>query len=73
MVVKFLVDVSNFMWGTWMTVFLLGIGIFLSIRFRFMYNFRKIGFHFKNTYGKMFQSSEGTGTVSGFAAACAER
>lgn len=56
-----------------MTVFLLGIGIFLSIRFRFMYNFRKIGFHFKNTYGKMFQSSEGTGTVSGFAAACAER
>lgn len=70
MVVKFLVDISNFMWGTWMTVFLLGTGIFLSIRFRFMYNFRKIGFHFKNTYGKMFKSGEGTGTVSGFAAAC---
>lgn len=70
MVVKFLVDISNFMWGTWMTVFLLGTGIFLSIRFRFIYNFRKIGFHFRNTYGKMFKAGEGTGTVSGFAAAC---
>ena len=38
--------------------------------FGFRYNFRKIGFNFRNTFGKMFQKGEGTGTVSGFAAAC---
>ena len=28
------------------------------------------GFNFRNTFGKMFKKGEGTGTVSGFAAAC---
>lgn len=67
---SWLQSAANVMWGTWMTVLILGTGIFLSIRFRFYYNFRKIPFHFKNTYGKMFKKGEGTGTVSGFAAAC---
>lgn len=67
---SWLQSAANAMWGTWMTVLILGTGIFLSIRFRFYYNFRKIPFHFKNTYGKMFKKGEGTGTVSGFAAAC---
>lgn len=58
------------MWGTWMTVLILGLGIFLSIRFRFMYNLRRIPYHFRQTYGKMFKKGEGAGTVSGFAAAC---
>lgn len=66
----FLTSIADFMWGTWMTVLLLGMGIYLSIRFKFMYNFRRIGFHFKNTYGKMLKKGEGTGSVSGFAAAC---
>ena len=67
---QFLTAVSDFMWGTWMTILLVGTGLYLSIRFGFRYNFRNIGFHFKNTFGKMFQKGEGTGTVSGFAAAC---
>lgn len=67
---QFLTAVSDFMWGTWMTILLVGTALYLSIRFGFRYNFRNIGFHFKNTFGKMFQKGEGTGTVSGFAAAC---
>ena len=70
MILNFLTAVSDFMWGTWMTVLLVGTGLYLSIRFGFRYNFRNIGFHFKNTFGKMFSGGEGTGTVSGFAAAC---
>ena len=70
MLLQFLTAVSDFMWGTWMTILLVGTGLYLSIRFGFRYNFRNIGFHFRNTFGKMFQKGEGTGTVSGFAAAC---
>lgn len=53
-----------------MTVILVGMGLYLSFRFHFYYNFRHWGFHFRNTFGKMFQKGEGHGTVSGFAAAC---
>lgn len=50
-----LIAVADFLWGTPMTVVLVGTGLYLSIRFRFYYNFRKIGFNWKNTYGRMFQ------------------
>ena len=61
--------ISNFMWGPPMTIALVGTGIYLSIKFKFSY-ITRIGFHFKNTFGKMFKGGEGEGTVSGFAAAC---
>ncbi|WP_298020126.1 sodium:alanine symporter family protein [uncultured Dysosmobacter sp.] len=64
-----LTAVADFMWGTPMTVALVGTGLFLSIMFKFRY-ITKMGFHFKNTFGKMFTKGEGEGTVSGFAAAC---
>ena len=71
MFLSILTSISDFLWGTWMTVVLVGTGLFLSIRFGFRYNFREIPFNFRNTFGKMFtKSDEGTGTVSGFAAAC---
>lgn len=62
-------QIDDFMWGTWMTILLLGVGIILSIRFAFRYQ-RKIVFNFKNTYGKIGAKGEGEGTVSGFRAAC---
>lgn len=61
--------VSDFLWGTPMTVALVGTGLYLSIKFKFSY-ITKFRFHFKNTFGKMFSKAEGEGTVSGFAAAC---
>lgn len=54
-----------------MIVVLVSMGLYLSIRFHFYYNFRHIGFHFCNTFGKMFQRhGSGQESVSGFAAAC---
>lgn len=68
-ILKVLWAISDFLWGTPMTVALVGTGIYLTIKFRFAY-ITKVKFHFKNTFGKMFKSGEGEGTVSGFAAAC---
>lgn len=65
----FLTWFAGVLWGIPMIVLLVGTGIYLSIRFKFYYQ-RKIVFHFKNTYAKMFHKGEGEGTVSGFAAAC---
>ena len=61
--------VSDFLWGTPMTIALVGTGIYLSIKFKFGY-ITKMKFHYQNTFGKMFKKGEGEGTVSGFAAAC---
>jgi len=61
--------IDDFMWGTWMTVLILAVGIVLSVRFAFRYQ-RKIGFNFRNTYGKIGAKDEGEGTISGFRAAC---
>ena len=68
-ITDFLYMVDDLLWGTPMIVIVLGTGIFLSIRFGFRYQ-RKIGFNFKNTFGKIGAEGEGEGTVSGFRAAC---
>ncbi len=60
---------SDFLWGTPMTVVVGGTGLYLTIKFRFYY-MKKIKFHFKNTFAKMFKGGDGEGSVSGFAAAC---
>ena len=70
MILTILTSISDALWGTPMVVILVGTGLYLSIRFGFRYNFRCLGFHFRNTFGRMFQKGEGRGTVSGFAAAC---
>ena len=70
MLLQIITAISDFLWGTPMTVALVGTGLYLGIRFGFRYNFRKVRFNFRNTFGKMFRKGEGAGTVSGFAAAC---
>lgn len=68
-ILNILWSISDFLWGTPMTIALVGTGIYLTINFKFAY-LTKIKFHFKNTFGKMFKKGEGEGSVSGFAAAC---
>ena len=46
--------ISDFLWGTPMTIALIGTGLYLSIKFKFRY-ITKIKFHFQNTFGKMFK------------------
>ncbi len=70
MILDTLTAISDALWGTPMTVLLVGTGLYLSIRFGFRYNFRCMKFNYQNTFGKMFKSGDGNGTVSGFAAAC---
>ncbi len=65
----FLEWLDGVLWGAPMTVLVFVTGVLLSIRFGFRYQ-RKIGFNFKNTFGKMFSGGSGVGTVSGFKAAC---
>ena len=63
--------IDDAVWGTPMTVILIGTGILLSARFGFRYQ-RKVGFNARYTYGKILEkeSGEGEGTISGFRAAC---
>ncbi len=68
-ILNFMYALSDFLWGTPMTIALVGTGIYLTYKFKFYYII-KAKFHFKNTFGKMFKGGEGEGTVSGFAAAC---
>ena len=48
-ITDFLYMIDDFMWGTWMTILLVGVGIIFSIRFSFRYQW-KIAFNFKNTW-----------------------
>ncbi len=68
-ITEFFLYMDDFMWGSWMTILILGVGIVLSFRFGFRYQ-RKFGFNFKNTYACFRSEGEGEGTVSGFRAAC---
>lgn len=62
--------VANFLWGTPMTIALLGIGIYMTIKFKFKYQF-SLKFMFQNSIGKLFKKGEkGEGTISSFAAGC---
>lgn len=65
----YLTAFADFIWGIPMIVVLIGLGSYLTYHFRFYYLI-KMPFHFRNTYGKMFQKGEGEGSVSSFAAAC---
>lgn len=60
---------TNWVWGYPMLVFLVGGGIFLSFRYRFI-QFRKLGFILKNTIGKAFKGDGKTGKdhISGYKA-----
>lgn len=69
-IASFLYALDDILWGTGMTVLLVGTGIILSIRFGFRYQFKFL-FNIKNTYGSMFERKQsGKGTISGFKAAC---
>ncbi|WP_434796863.1 alanine/glycine:cation symporter family protein [Terrisporobacter vanillatitrophus] len=62
-------SISDFLWGTPMTVALVGTGVYLSFKFKFRYIIN-MKFHFKNTFAKAFKKNDGEGSVTGFAAAC---
>lgn len=68
--VNALVMISDWFWGPPLLIILVGGGLFLTIRLGF-FQFRYLGYILKETFGNMFKSSEGEGTVSAFQAATA--
>ncbi|MCM3745094.1 sodium:alanine symporter family protein [Sporosarcina luteola] len=65
--IKFIADISNFIWGIPIMVILIGGGVFLTVRLGF-FQFRYFPHIIKQTFGKIFSKSEGDGTLTPFQA-----
>lgn len=62
--------VNNFIWGVPAMICIIGVGIFLSVRTRFI-QVRKFGSAMKNTIGKIFEKKDASdGTMTPFQAVC---
>lgn len=54
---------NSIVWGPYMIVFLVGTGIYLTIRFKF-FQFTKFGHIMNNTFGKAFKKGDAEGDIS---------
>ena len=62
--------VNGFVWGVSAMVCIIGVGLLLSIRTRFI-QFRKFGYTFKVTLGRIFHKKEASdGSITPFQAVC---
>jgi AGCS family alanine or glycine:cation symporter len=61
--------ISTWIWGTPMLIILVGGGIWLTISLGFL-QIRYFPFIIKETFGKIFKSPKGKGTISPFQATC---
>ena len=62
--------VNGFVWGVTAMVCIIGVGLLLSIRTRFI-QFRKFGYTFKVTLGRIFHKKEASdGSITPFQAVC---
>lgn len=62
--------INDFVWGAPAMICILGVGLYLSIRTRFI-QIRKFGYAMKNTIGKMFsKASASHGSLTPFQAVC---
>ena len=60
--------INGIAWGPWMLILLVGTGIYLTVRVRFL-QLRKFGYAMKNTVGKIFKREKaGDGEVTPFQA-----
>ena len=62
--------VNNFVWGIPAMICIIGVGLLLTFRTRFL-QFRKFGYTFKVTIGRMFHKKEASdGAITPFQAVC---
>ncbi len=62
--------VNNFVWGIPAMICIIGVGLLLTFRTKFL-QFRKFGYSFKVTIGKIFDKNEAScGTITPFQAVC---
>lgn len=56
-------QINGIVWGPYMVLLLVGVGVYLTIRLNFI-QFRRFGYIWKNTVGKAFAKSNGEGSIS---------
>ena len=62
--------VNGFIWGVPAMIYIIGVGLLLSVRTRFI-QIRKFGVAMKNTVGKIFDKTQAKdGSISPFQAVC---
>ena len=62
--------VNNFIWGIPAMICIIGVGLFLSFRTKFI-QIRKFPYSIKNTLGRIFDKSEAAdGSITPFQAVC---
>lgn len=68
-IINGIMAVSNWIWGWPLLILTFSVAITLSIKFKF-FQFTKFGHAMKNTFGKIFVKTEGSGDISPFQACC---
>lgn len=68
-IINILMAISNWIWGWPLLILTFAVAITLSIKFKF-FQFTFFGHAMKNTFGKIFEKTEGAGDISPFQACC---
>ncbi len=68
-ILDFATEIDRILWGPWTSVFIASVALFLTLKSRF-FQIRKLGFIFRNTFGKMFRQKAvvGKGKMTPFQA-----
>ena len=68
-ILDFAAEIDRILWGPWTSVFIAFVALFLTLKSRF-FQIRKLGFIFRNTFGKMFRQKAvvGKGKMTPFQA-----
>lgn len=68
-IINIMMAISNWLWGWPLLIMTVVVAVWLSVKYKF-FQFRVFGHAMKNTFGKIFEKSEGEGNISPFQACC---
>jgi len=68
-IINIMMAISNWLWGWPLLILTIAVAVWLSVKYKF-FQFRIFGHALKNTFGKIFEKSEGEGNISPFQACC---
>ena len=68
-IINIMMAISNWLWGWPLLILTVAVAVILSVKYN-LFQFRIFGHALKNTFGKIFEKSEGEGNISPFQACC---
>ncbi len=68
-IIDIMMAISNWLWGWPLLIMTVFVSVVLSVKYKF-FQFRIFGHALKNTFGKIFEKTEGEGNISPFQACC---